>query len=170
MLVETTFGLSVVTAVREASSVDGGGTREESSISTILTARPASLSPSTHQYHPDWVGNTPWRTLNWIETGESFGWDLVPISRNMVDCQTGSWQQSLAVVGQEPTATGRWSLPGGKQGRMPGDRRASAAVQQSPSCWHGTLLPRILPRPDKTTMKKVTLALQFWSTLVCFQK
>ena len=53
MLVETTFGLSVVTAVREASSVDGGGTREESSISTILTARPASLSPSTHQYHPD---------------------------------------------------------------------------------------------------------------------
>ena len=33
---------------------------EKSSGSETATARPASPSPRTHQYQPDWLGSTPW--------------------------------------------------------------------------------------------------------------
>ena len=54
MLAETTFGLGVVTAGGDVCSLDVGETREElSSGSMTVTARPASPSPSAHQYQPD---------------------------------------------------------------------------------------------------------------------
>ena len=53
MLVETTLGLDVVTVAGDVRSVDVGEGREEGSRSTTVTARPASLSPSMHQYQPD---------------------------------------------------------------------------------------------------------------------
>ena len=53
MLVETTLGLDVVTVAGDVRSVEAGEGREEASRSTTVTARPASLSPSMHQYQPD---------------------------------------------------------------------------------------------------------------------
>ena len=57
MLVKTTLGLGVVAAAGDVCSLDGvgttGRTRGEASGSTTVTARPDSLSPSTHQYQPD---------------------------------------------------------------------------------------------------------------------
>ena len=53
MLVETTLGLDVVTVAGDVRSVDVGEGRGEASRSTTVTATPASLSPSMHQYQPD---------------------------------------------------------------------------------------------------------------------
>ena len=163
MLVETTLGLDVVTVAGDVRSVDvgegRGWTREEASRSTTVTARPASLSPSMHQYQPDWLGSTPWKRLK-----KETRWNLVPKGRNTVDCQIESWQQSLADLEQVPTATGPWLWRGGRQGRMQGDRRASEVGRPSPSCCSGTRPPRMLPPPgqqQQSGFQKVTFKMNF---------